>query len=189
MIHVYNNPNISLSSNNTASLRAYVYNGFSEYRVIQDFNGQSVLNGFSATGGLSTFLSSIIAWLFGHSIIRILFGMTPLYSSIISNDFLSRLETSEYLWPFAFVWQRSNPKGISWTLSMSALWSEGRTYEQGAFVPHSWSSCWYQFARLDSSNRGCWKQCWARAGVKIWVLYKVSHRSASRCVLLNITEF
>jgi hypothetical protein len=25
--------------------------------------------------------------------------------------------------------------------------------------------------------------------VKIWVLYKVSHRSASRCVLLNITEF
>ncbi len=33
-----------------------------------------MLNGFAVTGGLSNFLSSIIAWLFGLSIIQIVFG-------------------------------------------------------------------------------------------------------------------
>jgi hypothetical protein len=45
-----------------------------EYRITQDYTDASVLNGFAAAGGLWTFLGSIIALLFGRTIMQSITG-------------------------------------------------------------------------------------------------------------------
>ncbi|RXW19838.1 hypothetical protein EST38_g6016 [Candolleomyces aberdarensis] len=49
-----------------------------ERRVIEDYREKSVLNGFSAAGGLGAFFSLLCAILFGTSLFSILFRAKPL---------------------------------------------------------------------------------------------------------------
>ena len=53
-----------------------------EWRVIQDYRENSVLHGFSAAGGLGSFLSLLCAILFGTSLFSVLFRKSFLCSAI-----------------------------------------------------------------------------------------------------------
>ncbi len=46
----------------------------SEWRIVQDRRDRSVIKGVSSTGGLWTALGGILAFLFGGSIFRTMFG-------------------------------------------------------------------------------------------------------------------
>ena len=60
------NPNIS-------TLHVIYQGPPGEWRVIEDYREESVLSGFSAVGGLGSFLSLICAALFGTSLYSVLF--------------------------------------------------------------------------------------------------------------------
>jgi hypothetical protein len=61
-----NNPKIS-------TLQVAFQGHMGEWRVIEDYREKSVLNGFSAAGGLGAFISLICAILFGTSLFSIFF--------------------------------------------------------------------------------------------------------------------
>jgi hypothetical protein len=61
-----NNPNVS-------TLHITYQGPPGEWRIVQDFRGKSVLNGFSAAGGLGSFASLLCALLFGTNLFSFLF--------------------------------------------------------------------------------------------------------------------
>lgn len=75
MAYIYNNPNNTSTDLNTSAVRIYLpLHGITEYRITQDYTDASVLNGFAAAGGFWTFLGSIIALLFGRTIMQSITG-------------------------------------------------------------------------------------------------------------------
>jgi hypothetical protein len=68
-----NNPNISTLH--------ITYRSPREWRIVQDFHGETVLNGFSATGGLGSFASLLCALLFGTNLFSFLFRKFSLTST------------------------------------------------------------------------------------------------------------
>jgi hypothetical protein len=71
-----NNPNIS-------TIQVAFKNQVGEWRVVQDFREKSVLNGFSAAGGLGAFISLVCTILFGTSLFSIFFRELDSYSFCI----------------------------------------------------------------------------------------------------------
>lgn len=101
MAYIYNNPNSTSILSDTSLIRIYLpFSAISEYQFTQDYTDSSVLNGFSATGGLWTFLGSIIALLFGRTIMQSIVGMSAylVFKSATEitglDSFFFRLETS-----------------------------------------------------------------------------------------------
>jgi hypothetical protein len=68
-----NNPNVSTLH--------ITYQSLDEWRIVQDFHGESVLNGFSAAGGLGSFASLLCALLFGTNLFSLLFRKFSIASS------------------------------------------------------------------------------------------------------------
>lgn len=59
---------------NTATLRIWGQNDYSEWLIRRDYREKSVWAGFAAVGGFWTFLNGVFALLFGSSLLLILFG-------------------------------------------------------------------------------------------------------------------
>jgi hypothetical protein len=51
---------------------------FSDWKIVQDHRENTVLNGFSAVGGLWAFLGGAFTMLYGSSLMRVLLGIKPL---------------------------------------------------------------------------------------------------------------
>ncbi len=61
-------------SPNVSTMRIFLQNDFTDWRITQDSQEKSVLKGFSVVGGLWAFFGSIFAALFGKSIVQTFFG-------------------------------------------------------------------------------------------------------------------
>jgi len=62
---------------NTSTLRiSGINNHLDLWTVTEDYRNKSALNGFAAIGGLWTFLNGFFEFLFGSSLLMVLFGMS-----------------------------------------------------------------------------------------------------------------
>ncbi|KAF9044367.1 hypothetical protein BJ165DRAFT_1480791 [Panaeolus papilionaceus] len=71
-------PPVYNMSSTKSTFRVYTSFDVSEIRVIEDSRAQSVLGGFSAVGGLWTFIGGVFTMFFGTSLMRIFFGSKSL---------------------------------------------------------------------------------------------------------------
>jgi hypothetical protein len=70
-------PNPSLQvprDNNTATLRLYIQDDFSDWRIFSQYREKSVLSGMAAVGGFWTVLNGIFATIFGTTLLWVFFG-------------------------------------------------------------------------------------------------------------------
>ena len=70
-------PDLSLEvprDNNTATLRLYLQDDYSDWYLSVEYREKSVLGGISAVGGLWTVLNGLFATIFGTTLLFVLFG-------------------------------------------------------------------------------------------------------------------
>jgi hypothetical protein len=60
--------------NNTATLRLYLQDDYSDWHLSVEYREKSVLAGISAVGGFWTVLSGLFAMIFGTTLLFVLFG-------------------------------------------------------------------------------------------------------------------
>ncbi|KDR70549.1 hypothetical protein GALMADRAFT_877982 [Galerina marginata CBS 339.88] len=76
---VYPDPSLTvLRGEDISTIRLFVHDDASPFRTVADYRENSVLDGFSAVGGLWTTLSGIFAILFGGSLFHLITGAKPL---------------------------------------------------------------------------------------------------------------
>ncbi|KAJ2935086.1 hypothetical protein H1R20_g2054, partial [Candolleomyces eurysporus] len=82
LAYVVNDPHASLfdlpPGPNIATIRFSARNKATTWRVKQDAREKSVLSGLSSVGGLGSLLGTVFLFLFGSSLLGIMFGMKPL---------------------------------------------------------------------------------------------------------------
>jgi hypothetical protein len=83
--HVSPDPTFIVPSPDVSTMRIFLQNDFTDWRITQDSQEKSVLKGFSVVGGLWAFFGGIFAMLFGKSIMQILFGA---FYVLMYNDIL-----------------------------------------------------------------------------------------------------
>lgn len=64
--------------NNTATLRLYLQDDYSDWHVSVEYREKSVLSGLAAVGGFWTVLNGLFATIFGTTLLFVLFGSKPL---------------------------------------------------------------------------------------------------------------
>jgi hypothetical protein len=93
--HVFPDPEASPSPN-VSTMRIFLQNDFTDWRITQDSQEKSVLKGFSVVGGLWAFLGGIFATLFGKTIMQMLSGefhflMNTCVMTYLNSPFPNRL--------------------------------------------------------------------------------------------------
>ncbi|PPQ65421.1 hypothetical protein CVT24_011502 [Panaeolus cyanescens] len=148
------------TSANFATFRLFVSHDTGEVRIVQDSREESVLGGFSALGGLWTFLGGIFAMFFGTSLMKIFFDSKPLSIFGIAQQMEKDAIARAYLRAYPNIRQELNlppsQRGVMTMLQDHmidvALFQEAIDETQASSKEQEWATSGYDVEKLGMAT-------------------------------------